>query len=129
MYYWIHDIRPGVADKGKDSVAPWQHVTLYGLSIGARGTLSYPNGINAITAGTADWPYSVGASPGGPAEIDDLWHAAINSRGKYFNAQNAQQLAESIVAALADFTDQSGTGTAVGIGGAQLSVTNQYAYK
>ena len=33
------------------------------------------------------------------------------------------------MSALADFTDQSGTGTAVGIGGAQLSVTNQYAYK
>ena len=42
---------------------------------------------------------------------------------------NAQQLAESIVSALADFTDQSGTGTGVGLGGAQLSVTNQYAYK
>ena len=69
------------------------------------------------------------AAAGGPECIDDLWHAAINSRGKYFNASNPQQLAESIVAALADFTDQSGTGTGVGLGGSQLSVTNQYAYK
>ena len=127
MYYWIRDLRPAIADKVKDSVAPWQHVTIYGLSIGARGTISYPNGINAITSGTANWPPATGA--GGPEAIDDLWHAAVNSRGKYFNASNAQQLAESIVSALADFTDQSGTGTAVGIGGAQLSVTNQYAYK
>ena len=111
----------------KDSVAPWQHVSTYGLSIGARGTINYPNGINAITSGTANWPPATGA--GGPEAIDDMWHAAVNSRGKYFNASNAQQLAESIVSALADFTDQSGTGTAVGIGGAQLSVTNQYAYK
>ncbi len=127
MYYWIRDLRPAIADKVKDSVAPWQHLTTYGLSIGARGTISYPNGINAVTAGTANWPPATGA--GGPEAIDDLWHAAVNSRGKYFNASNAQQLAESIVSALADFTDQSGTGTAVGIGGAQLSVTNQYAYK
>ena len=127
MYYWIRDLRPAIADKVKDSVAPWQHVSTYGLSIGASGTISYPNGINAITAGTANWPPATGA--GGPEAIDDLWHAAVNSRGKYFNASNAQQLAESIVSALADFTDQSGTGTAVGIGGAQLSVTNQYAYK
>ncbi len=127
MYYWIRDLRPAIADKVKDSVAPWQHVNTYGLSIGASGTISYPNGINAITSGTANWPPATGA--GGPEAIDDLWHAAVNSRGKYFNASNAQQLAESIVSALADFTDQSGTGTAVGIGGAQLSVTNQYAYK
>ena len=119
--------RAAIADKVKDSVAPWQHVNVYGLSIGARGTISYPNGINAITSGTANWPPATGA--GGPEAVDDLWHSAINSRGKYFNANNAQQLAESIVSALADFTDQSGTGTAVGIGGAQLSVTNQYAYK
>ena len=127
MYYWIRDIRSGFADQVKDTVAPWQHVTLYGLSIGARGTVSYPNGIDAITAGLANWPVATGA--GGPESVDDLWHASINTRGRFFNANNAQQLAESIVTALADFTDQSGTGTGVGLGGAQLSVTNQYAYK
>ena len=127
MYYWIRDIRPTVADKVKDSVAPWQHVTMYGLSIGARGTVAYPNGIDAITAGTSNWLPATGA--GGPEAVDDLWHASINTRGKFFNASNAQQLAESIVSALADFTDQAGTGAGVGLGGAQLSVTNQYAYK
>ena len=45
-----------IADKVKDSIAPWQHVNVYGLSIGARGTLNYPNGINAITSGSANWP-------------------------------------------------------------------------
>jgi type IV pilus assembly protein PilY1 len=127
MYYWIHDLRPSVADKVADSVAPWQHVTLYGLSIGARGSISYPSGINAITAGTANWPPATGA--GGPEAIDDLWHAAINTRGKFFNAKNGQELAESVVTALADFTDASGTGAAVGLGGNQLSATNKYAYK
>ncbi|MEO8302567.1 MAG: PilC/PilY family type IV pilus protein [Betaproteobacteria bacterium] len=129
MYYWIRDIRPTIADKVKDSLAPWQHVNLYSLAIGARGTIAYPNGISAITAGTVDWPVATGSGSGGPPEIDDLWHAAVNGHGKYFNASNAQQLAESIVSALADFTDQSGTGTAVGLGGSQLSVTNQYGYK
>jgi type IV pilus assembly protein PilY1 len=127
MYYWIRDIRPTIADNVKDAIAPWQHVTLYGLSIDARGTVSYPNGINAITSGAQDWPPATGA--GGPEAIDDLWHASINTRGAFFNPANAQQLAESIVSALADFTDQAGTGAGVGLGGAQLSVTNQYAYK
>ncbi len=131
MYYWDRDIRPDKANQVKDSTAPWQHVTVYGLSIGAQGNVVYPTGIDAITAGTANWPVTstCASGAGGPECIDDLWHAAVNSRGKYFNASNPQQLAESIVAALADFTDQSGTGTGVGLGGSQLSVTNQYAYK
>jgi len=127
MYYWIHDLRPTLADQGKDPVAPWQHVTLYGLSIGARGGLSYPSALDSITSGALSWPPATGA--GGPEAIDDLWHAAVNSRGKYFNAGNAQQLAESVVSSLADFTDQVGTGTGVGIMGAQLSATNRHAYK
>ncbi len=127
MYYWIRDIRPSVANNVSDSVAPWQHVTLYGLSIGARGNISYPSGISAISAGTANWPVATGA--GGPESIDDLWHATANSRGKFFNATDAEQLAESVVAALADMSDTSGTGAAVGLAGTQLSSTNQYAYK
>ncbi len=122
MYYWITDLRPTIPDQGKDSVAPWQHLKVYGLSLGAEGSIPYasqpPAGVN--------WPKPVKLTP---TAIDDLWHAAVNSRGKYFNAQSPRQLAESIVAALADFTDQSGTGTGVGMAGAQLSTTNKYAYK
>ena len=65
---------------------------------------------------------------GGPDAIDDLWHAALNSRGKYFNADNSQQLAESIVSALADFTGPNGTGTAIALAGAQISTTKNFGY-
>src|SRR5207344_685625 len=82
MYYWIRDIRPTVPDQLKDSIAPWQHVTLYGLSIGARGTVPYPTGIDSITSGALNWP---NPTTGGPEAIDDLWHAAANPRGKFFN--------------------------------------------
>ncbi len=39
MHYWINDIRPDFANNVQDAVAPWQHVTLYGLSIGAQGSI------------------------------------------------------------------------------------------
>ena len=129
MYYWARDIRTDKTNEVKDSVAPWQHVVLYGLAVGAQGNLVYPTDIDNITSGAKDWPLTSTAAPYGPESIDDLWHAAVNSRGKYFNTQTPRQLAESIISALADFTDQNGTGTGVGIGGAQLSVTNQHAYK
>src|SRR6185295_5683900 len=64
----------------------------------------------------------------GPDSIDDLWHAALNSRGKFFNATNPQGLANSIVSALNDFIGPNGTGTSVGIAGAQLSGTNRFGY-
>ena len=122
MYYWIHDLRPTIANQGKDLIAPWQHVVFYGLSIGAQGTIAYA----ASPPASVTWPLPVKLAP---SAIDDLWHAAVNSRGKYFDAQNPRQLAEGVVSALADFTDQSGTGTGVGLAAAQLSVTNQYGYK
>ncbi len=127
MYYWIRDLRPELLNKVKDTLAPWQHVTLYGLAIGAQGNIVYPTGIDAITAGLKDWPKPTGSER--PDSIDDLWHAAVNSRGKFFNPSNSRQLGENIVAALADFTSQSGTGTAIGIAGAQLSSTRRYGYR
>jgi type IV pilus assembly protein PilY1 len=136
MYYWVRDLRPDLANKVQDSVAPWQHVVLYGLSIGAQGSVPYPSGVDDITAGTRDWPTPLNGAPGqylgstpGPEAIDDLWHAAVNSRGKFFNAKTAQDLASSIVQALSEFTGQAGTGTGVGIAGAQLAVTTNYAYR
>ena len=127
MKYWINDIRPTLDNKVQDTIAPWQHLTLYGLTIGAEGNVIYPGGLDAIVAGTQDWPVPTGA--GGPESIDDLWHAALNSRGKFFNAKDPQELAASVVQALNEFTGQAGTGTAVGIAGAQISATKNFGYR
>src|SRR5262249_22866812 len=136
-YYWVRDIRPDLENKVQDSDAPWQHVTLFALSIGAQGSVPYPNGVDAIkTDPSKNWPTTLTGPPGaslgplpGPEAIDDLWHAAINSRGEYFNAKTAQDLATSIVQALTMATGQAGTGTGVGIAGAQLATTTNYAYR
>ena len=45
----------------------------------------------------------------------------MNARGKYFNAQSAQELAESVVSLSPISRPASGTGTAVGLAGAQLN--------
>ena len=110
----------------KDTVAPWQHVTLYGLSIGAEGN-RYPTGFDASPGGTPGLAEPTGGTPATP--IDDLWHAAINSSRQVLQCQIAQELAESIVSCLADFTAQSGTGTGVGIAGAQLTATKAFGYR
>jgi type IV pilus assembly protein PilY1 len=127
MYYWIHDLRPELPDKVQLGTAPWQNVTFYALSIGAEGTLAYPGALSQILAGTSVWPAPVNDDPTG---TDDLWHAALNGHGQFNNVQNAQQLADAIAGAVANFTaSQAGTGTSVGISGAQLTAATSFAYK
>jgi hypothetical protein len=95
MYYWIRDLRPSVADKVKDSSARGSTSARTDCRSARAERSTIRTASTRVTSGTASWPPATGT--GGPEAIDDLWHASINSRGKFFNASNAQQLAESIV--------------------------------
>ena len=97
MKYWINDIRKDFANGSRTKVPgdfPWQHVTFYGLSIGAQGTIRYTgNGDRrprrhhrrhrelAFVAEATAQPVR-GRHNAGPEAIDDLWHAGINCRGR-----------------------------------------------
>jgi len=95
---------------GRDS-ATHQHMTTYTIGLGVNGTLPYqPNYLEAasgtyvqLTNGALNWPVPVATSNGGDArQIDDLWHAAVNGRGKYFATSNATTLANAVAGALTD---------------------------
>jgi type IV pilus assembly protein PilY1 len=95
---------------GRDS-ATHQHMTTYTIGLGVNGTLPYqPNYLEAasgtyvqLTNGALNWPVPVTSSSGGDArQIDDLWHAAVNGRGKYFATNNATTLANAVAGALTD---------------------------
>ena len=73
--------------------------------------------------GTANWPdpfanpNSVGqdctnSNASCPERIDDLWHAAVNGRGIYYNAVDASVIASSISNALAAVTSRAGSSAA-----------------
>ncbi len=67
---------------------------------------------------------------GGPEAIDDLWHASINTRGKFFNREQRRSSwpkASSARSPISPIRPARAPGS--GLAGAQLSVTNQYAYK
>ncbi|HNC25512.1 PilC/PilY family type IV pilus protein [Accumulibacter sp.] len=71
------------------------------------------------TAGECNWPkpYESLAQPSQnsrqQANIDDLWHAAVNGRGTYFSARDPTGLANAIGAALADIGSARGSVAAV----------------
>ena len=95
---------------GRDT-ATHQHMTTYTIGLGVNGTLPYQsNYLEAqtgayvqLTNGALNWPVPVASANGGDArQIDDLWHAAVNGRGKYFATSNATTLANAVAGALTD---------------------------
>lgn len=94
----------GNAAQSYGDSARWQHMTTFTLGLGAGGTLkydaNYQNQLSgdffSILNGAKNWP----VPDGGPANIDDLWHAAVNGRGKYFSATDPASLAIGLNGAL-----------------------------
>jgi type IV pilus assembly protein PilY1 len=89
-------------------MATHQHMTTYTIGLGVNGTLPYDSdylnqtsGAYAnIKNGSANWPDPISSS--GAVRIDDLWHAAVNGRGRYFATNNATTLSNALLGALSD---------------------------
>jgi type IV pilus assembly protein PilY1 len=98
--------------------ASHQHMTTFTLGLGVSGTLRYdPEYANAqsgdfaaLGSGAANWPPPVSF---GPARVDDLWHAAVNGGGVYFNAADSATLATMLSDALSRVRTRLGAGAAV----------------
>jgi type IV pilus assembly protein PilY1 len=134
-YYYKTDLRTSgslsannVPTNSKDP-ANWQHMNSYTLGLGAPQKLNYVAGYESetatycgshtcsdylgLTAGTTKWPDPT------PKEnltrIDDLWHAAVNGRGTFFNAANVKDVANGLKQAFAgSMTNGSGSGASTG---------------
>ena len=138
MYYYQTDLRTGtggwdncastangnptdvcrnnVSPSGRDD-ASHQHMTTFTLGMGVGGLLPYrPDYLTAnsgayynLTQGTQNWPV---AGPSANAEnIDDLWHAAVNGRGRYFSAGDPDSLAQSLSSTLMAINAEVGAGS------------------
>jgi type IV pilus assembly protein PilY1 len=141
MYYYKTDLRTGGvmdgqlpepdadADTAIDDVARYQHMVTFGVSLGADGTLKYNTDYKTsadtstdfwkIRNTAANWPVPVGDTP---TAVDDLWHAAVNGRGTYFNTKNPRALAAGLKQALGAMGKTSGSGSANATGSLNPSV-------
>jgi type IV pilus assembly protein PilY1 len=128
-YYYVTDLRTDMVNNVPtipDSLdnATHQHLTVYTLGLGVNGTLQYQSNYLTSNAGDfarlrkgeIDWPVPTGtvdSSSGGDAtHIDDLWHAAVNGRGQYFAANNADQLASALQDIIDKLNPQVGSAAA-----------------
>lgn len=114
-----------------------QHMTTFTLGLGVDGTLSYVSDYDSATSGdfynlkngsgspTVYWPVPAANSE---TAVDDLWHAAVNGRGKYFSAKDPAQLATGLSAALAAIGSKVGSASAAATSSLNPVPGNNYAY-
>ncbi len=122
MHYWIRDLAGNSAGKVQSNLldpATWQHVVTYTIGLGATGTLAAP------PTGGSSWP---APEPGSAATIDDLWHAALNGHGQYFNSSDPARLRSALGAILNDIVNRTGSGSSVAVSNPDLQAGDNLAF-
>ena len=97
------------------------HMVTFTVAFGAQGLLEYPS------SNSDGWPAEITnptdrnalepstqwgdptASTTTPAKIDDMWHAAYNSRGEFFSARNPNELIQGLQSALSTISARTGS--------------------
>ena len=127
MNYWKNDLRPDLVNNVPSSTANpafWQHMVTFGISIGLQGTLDpntavlQPGANNDLTDGGLSWPNPLDAED--DHRIDDLFHAAVNSRGTFVAASNPEQFTQGLRAALATIVERTGSSSNVSANSASV---------
>ncbi|MFT3858786.1 MAG: PilC/PilY family type IV pilus protein [Aquabacterium sp.] len=120
MRYWAFPLVPGAelsntTDKVKPTdrdPADWLHLNQYMVGLGVKGSM---DSYEAPPSSTV-WPAIPGQQNNtDPSKIDDMGHAAVNSRGRYFTAKDGESLRSAIISSINDnppqVRNESGVGT------------------
>ncbi|NHF67386.1 pilus assembly protein [Xanthomonas hortorum] len=107
------------------------HINFFGITLGARGNIFNPDIVQDAYANPTiyqNWP---ARSDNNPSTVDDIWHAAVNTRGEYINARTPADITAAIDRVLASVTQgesPSGTAAQTGarIGNGSFAVTPSY---
>lgn len=131
FHYWATDLSglentvipytPDKADTGywnpKNDPATWQHMVNFTVGLGLQATMgsdwagdTYSGAYESFRQGTKTWPAT---GQGQPGNVYDLWHAALNSRGQFFSADQAANLEQAFARILARIEEQTGSAAAL----------------
>ena len=120
MYYWVTDLKPAMVDNVPTCPSPrsytctdpanWQHVNFAAIALGTAGKLSASSPATTealLTSGALQWPQPTpSVNRPDSSGVDDLWHAAVNARGGFVNAETPDDvrlgLGQLLAAALLD---------------------------
>jgi len=99
-----------------------QRMTTYTLGLGVSGNLTWQSDYDTATSGdfysirngSLAWPDPDVANTAWTVNtrVDDLWHTAVNGRGRYYSAANAADVVLQLASALDNITAATGTSAA-----------------
>ncbi|MGX8881888.1 pilus assembly protein [Methylovorus sp. SPW-M1] len=136
MYYYKTDLRPSMAAsdllKSPTDSNNEQHMVTFTLGLGLNGELDYdpyyqtPQGdFKDIIDGVRNWPVPVADTL---TAVDDLWHAAVNGRGRYFSASDPSAVTSGLQTALAAVNTKSTDASAATTSTPNLTSGDNYAF-
>lgn len=128
MYYWNRDLRTDLANEvppNNSDPAFWQHLVNFTVGLGVTGTLNYPSDLAGLQSGALNWP---DPALGNAQKLDDLWHAAVNSRGTFFSASDPDAFADSMINALNDITGRTLSFSATAVANPNITPADNVTY-
>lgn len=140
MYYYDQDLASNLPDElpsNNYDKNNRQHMVTFSVSIGLAGSIP-PNDMNQDgvidNPGYAEdpyflkpdtpyptWPNPFNNCAACPAKIDDLWHASVNGRGRFFQANDPDALVKSLNILFIDIVGRVASGASVSVNGDELS--------
>ena len=98
--------------------ATWPHLVNFNISFGLEGTLPQTQDVyESLRRGNNPsfiWPYPV-VGTDDARKLDDFWHAALVSRGRFLSAQNPEELITALQEIIASIIARRGASTAISV--------------
>jgi type IV pilus assembly protein PilY1 len=119
MYYYENDLSSALEDEVPTNLkdgADYQHMVTYTVGFGVSGTLD-PTAYDLESGPYPTWP---NPTAGPDQKIDDVWHAAVNGRGEFLSALNAEELADALLSIKQNIEARTGSAAPVSVNGVEL---------
>jgi type IV pilus assembly protein PilY1 len=124
-----------------------QHMMTFTLGLGLGGFMRYIQNYEAATFGdfykirtgntgcswqsagaVCNWPVPPNSDTDDPSKLDDLWHAAVNGRGRFVSATDATSLYDGLLTALTDLRVLVGAAAASATSSPNITTTDNSIY-
>lgn len=94
------------------------HMNFYGITLGATGEIFDPNvERDAFDTPHPDW---LGFESGERSAVDDIWHAAVNTRGEFINARTPAEITAAMRRVLESFSEGSSPSGSISLTGSRI---------
>jgi type IV pilus assembly protein PilY1 len=136
---YVHENNVAVSIRDSN---PQQHMVTYAISMGLNGFMKYVPDyemssfgdvqnirvsapatelVCSWTVGTCDWPAPTADTK---STIDDIWHAAVNGRGKFYNVENANSFKVGLLKSLSNLIVQTSSSAAAATSSPNITSTD-----